>query len=220
MAEVAPRRRAWKPAAERREEILEAAVRLFKEKGFDDSALTEIAAAAGVATGTVYLYYPSKEHILLAIHEQVHQEVASLLENVIQRLARARGADQLDFGKAIDGFIDTLVAYVLERRDAVEVITRYIPRLSHEGDVHKPDQDFVQTMARIMEAGKSAGLIHVSDPEMTALLLNAALRTTIGESLAYNYPSDLKRLVRAGKELVNKALAPAVGKKSLKDARP
>jgi AcrR family transcriptional regulator len=47
----------------RHAEILEAARRIFAEKGFAETSVDEIAHAAGVAKGTVYLYYPSKRDI-------------------------------------------------------------------------------------------------------------------------------------------------------------
>lgn len=52
---------------DRREMIMDAAVKVFGEKGFAGAAVADIAAAAGIAKGTVYLYFPSKEEIFTAI---------------------------------------------------------------------------------------------------------------------------------------------------------
>ncbi|QSB15119.1 TetR/AcrR family transcriptional regulator [Natronosporangium hydrolyticum] len=52
--------------AARREQILAAAVQVFAEKGFAATRVDEIAAAAGVAKGSVYLYFDSREAILTA----------------------------------------------------------------------------------------------------------------------------------------------------------
>lgn len=54
---------------EKRELILQAAARAFGTKGFHDSRVSEIAAEAGVAKGTVYLYFKDKETLL---HEVLH----------------------------------------------------------------------------------------------------------------------------------------------------
>ncbi len=51
---------------ERAEELRDAALALFVEKGFEATRTEEIAALAGVSKGTLYLYYPSKEKLLEA----------------------------------------------------------------------------------------------------------------------------------------------------------
>ncbi len=52
---------------DRREEIINAAVEVFGKKGFAGASVSEIARAAGIAKGTVYLYFQSKEEIFTAI---------------------------------------------------------------------------------------------------------------------------------------------------------
>jgi AcrR family transcriptional regulator len=52
---------------ERREEILDAAVEAFGRKGFSGTSVSDIARAAGIAKGTIYLYFGSKEEIFGAI---------------------------------------------------------------------------------------------------------------------------------------------------------
>lgn len=47
-------------------EIIEAGIRVFAEKGFAGTRLDEVAARAGVAKGTIYLYFPDKEALFLA----------------------------------------------------------------------------------------------------------------------------------------------------------
>lgn len=55
---------------ERRREILDAAERLFLAQPAGLASMDELAQAAGVAKGTLYLYFPSKEEVLLALHER------------------------------------------------------------------------------------------------------------------------------------------------------
>lgn len=61
---------------ERPQELLDAALALFVEKGFAATRSEEVAARAGVSKGTLYLYFPSKEELLKAvIREQVSMEI-------------------------------------------------------------------------------------------------------------------------------------------------
>jgi len=55
---------------ERRQALLDAALALFLEHPDRMASVAEVATAAGVAKGTVYLYFPSKEEMLLALHER------------------------------------------------------------------------------------------------------------------------------------------------------
>jgi len=55
---------------ERREAILEAAATVFGEKGAHAATMAEVAEAADVSKGTVYLYFPSKDDLFLALTEQ------------------------------------------------------------------------------------------------------------------------------------------------------
>lgn len=61
--------------------ILEAAVRVFARKGFFRSRVSEIAAEAGVADGTIYLYFQNKDDILISLFEEtMEQAVAEFRE--------------------------------------------------------------------------------------------------------------------------------------------
>jgi AcrR family transcriptional regulator len=58
----------------RREQILEAAIRLFVDKGFENSSVDEIAKEAGLSKGTIYWYFKSKFEILFAITDRCTTE--------------------------------------------------------------------------------------------------------------------------------------------------
>lgn len=69
------------PANSRRAEILAAAAMVFAEKGYQGATVKEIAGRAGIAPGTIYLYFGSKREILSAIvNETETPMVAALLE--------------------------------------------------------------------------------------------------------------------------------------------
>lgn len=65
---VAPLRQRRKEA--RPQELLDAALELFVEKGFSATRSDEVAERAGVSKGTLYIYYPSKEELLKAVIQQ------------------------------------------------------------------------------------------------------------------------------------------------------
>src|SRR5215212_6174249 len=73
----------------RRQALLDAAERLYLAHPDRVASVSEVAQAAGVAKGTVYLYFPSKEEMLLALHER---HVAHFFAELMKRLARPERA--------------------------------------------------------------------------------------------------------------------------------
>jgi len=68
---------------ERPQELLDAALELFVEKGFAATRSEEVAARAGVSKGTLYLYFPSKEELLKAvIRERLSSQIAAGAERI------------------------------------------------------------------------------------------------------------------------------------------
>jgi TetR/AcrR family fatty acid metabolism transcriptional regulator len=63
-------------------DILIAAVKVFSSVGFFDAKIHKIADEAGVASGTVYLYFKNKEEILLKIFEDVWERLFSIIEKI------------------------------------------------------------------------------------------------------------------------------------------
>lgn len=197
------RKRTVKSAEERRREIVAAALTLFRERGFDATAVGDVAAAAGVATGTVYLYFASKEHLLEQIHADFH---AGLRQTFLEVAAELVEDDATHTAAEVTELaIDAVVAHCLAHRDAGEVIHRYLPRLD-DSDPH--NAEFEAVFARAIEAGVERGTFSISDPEMAARLLYTAFRGTVVEALVRGDDDELARLVAQAKELFRKVLAP------------
>jgi len=72
---------------ETRGRIVAAALALFRERGFEAATMRDIAAAAGVATGAAYYYFPSKEAIVLEFYRSSAAEMQARLELALQDVA-------------------------------------------------------------------------------------------------------------------------------------
>jgi TetR/AcrR family fatty acid metabolism transcriptional regulator len=70
----APTARAHAQAADKRDAILRAATQVFARHGFFQAQVADVARAAGIAAGTVYLYFRSKDDLLVSIFERTMRE--------------------------------------------------------------------------------------------------------------------------------------------------
>jgi AcrR family transcriptional regulator len=94
MPKPAPTPQAKEPARQRRketrpQELLDAALALFVEKGFAAARAEEVAQRAGVSKGTLYLYYPSKEELFKAV---VRQNLVNLIAEGLETAAQFKGS--------------------------------------------------------------------------------------------------------------------------------
>src|ERR671921_835714 len=62
------------PAGPKRDAILRAAIDVFAERGYFNAQVADVARAAGVAAGTVYLYFRSKDDLLISIFDRTMRE--------------------------------------------------------------------------------------------------------------------------------------------------
>ncbi len=71
---------------ETRQRILSAALKLFRDRGFDAATMRDIAEEAGMATGAAYYYFPSKDAIVMEFYRrssaEMHSKIEEALENV------------------------------------------------------------------------------------------------------------------------------------------
>lgn len=70
---------------------MDSALQLFRERGFDQTTMRQIAAAAGVAVGGAYYYFESKEALIMAFYEQAQQDMEP---GIVQALTRHKGLEQ------------------------------------------------------------------------------------------------------------------------------
>jgi TetR/AcrR family fatty acid metabolism transcriptional regulator len=94
--------------------IIMAATRVFAKKGFFHARISDIAKEAGVADGTVYIYFESKDAILIAIFED---QMKAVLENMVMQLSR-----EPDPLRKLEAFAFTHLDLIEQNPDMAEII--------------------------------------------------------------------------------------------------
>jgi AcrR family transcriptional regulator len=105
--------------------ILAAARKVFAEKGFNAATVDQIADEAGVAKGTLYLYFPSKRDIYLAAFREGIEELAAA--------SREAMASRTTLADKLRAFIGTRLRYVEEHRDFYKIYHSEFGNLTHPG---------------------------------------------------------------------------------------
>ena len=104
-----------KGSADKRDRILRAAIKVFAKNGFYATRVSEIAKAAGVADGTIYLYFKNKDDVLITIFEDGIQQLLAILREV--------AASEQPFDQRITRIIELQLGLLEDQRDLAEVIT-------------------------------------------------------------------------------------------------
>ncbi len=116
--------------AAKRDRILRAAIRIFSQKGFFNSKVSDIARSAGVADGTIYLYFKNKDDLLISLFEEKMAEVVS---DIRARIGEAEGAlvrlrifieNHMDLLVREAGLIEVLQ---VELRQSNKFMKEYVP---------------------------------------------------------------------------------------------
>jgi TetR/AcrR family fatty acid metabolism transcriptional regulator len=102
-------------AGDKRARILKAAVGVFAQKGFYETRVAEIAKAAGVADGTIYLYFKNKDDVLISIFQD---RIGQLLELLRVELAAISEPE-----RKVRRIIELQLGLLEGRRDLAEVLT-------------------------------------------------------------------------------------------------
>lgn len=103
-------------AEETRERIVDAALRLFREKGFDETTMRDIAAAAGVATGAAYYYFRSKEELVMAFYLRTAEVARGVTFPAMERTT--------DLRKRIRAVIDANLEHFADHRRLLRALVR------------------------------------------------------------------------------------------------
>lgn len=146
---------------DKRERILAAAERIFARHGFFAARVSEVAKEAGVADGTIYLYFKSKDDLLISVFE-------SRMANVNAQL-RAAIAD-LPPSEQLRAFIRAYLRMVSDEPTAVEVLTIELRQSSKFMKEYDNPQfaDFLRLLGGIIADGQARGELDASIPSHVA----------------------------------------------------
>lgn len=159
--------------------ILEAARRVFAKKGFTEATMEEIAAAAGLAKGTLYLYFESKRDVYL---KTLRHGKAELLEQIRNNMQTSQGLRD-----KIRSLVATRVKYSEEHRDFFKIYLTEFGNIIHPAAVNREFRDLHFQQEKLLEQdlreGIERGDIRPLRADALAFLLQDMTRSLITRRL-------------------------------------
>jgi len=159
--------------AAKRERILAAALRLFAHEPYQAVTMDRVADAAGVAKGTLYLYFPSKDALYLGVLSdgldtayRTYQSSADPRLPVVERLRRS---------------IAVMVEFYDQRRDFLRLFATEEPRLAEARNriIEASRERGFNFFASLIEEGIRTGVFTRLDPRLATFTIQGAIRSLL-----------------------------------------
>jgi AcrR family transcriptional regulator len=171
-------------------ELLEAARRVFGEKGFHGATVDDIAEAAGVAKGTLYLYYPSKHAVYWAA---LRHGIVALLEELDRSMSRESTVEA-----KIRAYIRTKMLYFEKHRDFFRIyFSEFGHALSHPAEVGKDFHDLylrqTKLLSPVVAEGVRRKVLRDVPPKVTAEAIADVTRGAITRRLVGSSRGDIQQ---------------------------
>ena len=151
-----------------RRRLLDAALDVFGEQGFNESSLEAVARRAGASRALIYYHFGSKEALLLALHDELHR---ALFDRVQVAVATDRGPLE-NLVKGSNAFLNATVDLPVARILMLE--TPAVPGLREQ--MEERQREWTALIARELSRAVRHGLARSIDSTMTARMVLGALQ--------------------------------------------
>ncbi len=191
----------------RRQQLLDAAIRVFARKGYVETSIDDIINEADVARGTFYLYFPGKKEIFLAIIDHYFE----LLSQLVNRLTAEEWPARLDRERFREHVLAWLRFFVQHRdlakviyREATSIDLQFEDRWSRLSETVKGF--LVERAAALQQSGV---LRKTLDPQAWALFMEGIFHAVICNYILQSDRPDLDWLADQWVDFVMWGIAPA-----------
>lgn len=139
---------------EKYQRILDASLKVFSQKGFFEAKISEIAVEAGVADGTIYLYFKNKDDLLISLFE-------AKLEEINEGLRKALGS-VTDPHDGLKRVIQYHLNLAITDPNLAAFIANELRRSNKFMKDYAKEQlaDYLGQWQTLLQAGKTSGLFH------------------------------------------------------------
>jgi TetR/AcrR family transcriptional regulator, fatty acid metabolism regulator protein len=181
--------------ADRRRQILQAAVKVFAAKGFHAARVGDVAKEAGVAYGLVYHYFDSKEALLEAIFRGTWTDMLARVQEV--------EASGVSAEEAVRQVTALLLRTWRRDPDLVRVLVREVTRSQHVQQELEEITHAMEALENIIRRGQEGGDFRADlDPRLAAVVFYGALDEVLSGWVLGQLPDDDADIARAEQNVV------------------
>jgi len=160
---------------ERKSQIINAAEDVFTQKGFDEARMDDIAEETGLSKGTLYLYFKSKDDLIIAILDRMFQSEFRQLKNLNQDEPSAR--------EAIGKMTDLLTRDVLGLLRLIPIVYQFLALAFRNKYVQKILKKYINRyldiLTPIVQRGIDSGEFRAVDAREGAVAMGAIIEGTL-----------------------------------------
>ena len=183
----------------RRAQLLRAARKVFRNKGYDGATVSDIVQEAGVAQGTFYLYFPSKK-----------DAAVSLRDGLMETMARAV-ATAVESRTSFEDRLESLIAagFKVARKNTDLFRLAFIGADETHPEMHSESPEhasFLRAITDLFRDAVDAGEMEAMDPEIAARLATGLLQHAMIEAFVFGEGEESDRLEQGVTALLLNAL--------------
>ena len=191
------------PPQDKREAILDAAIRVFAQRGFFQAQVADMARSAGVAAGTVYLYFKGKDDVLVSVFERTMREAIdearALVATVDDPVERLRRLAHLHLGR-LGRHRDLAVVFQVELRQTTKFMERFSAAQLRE---------YLSIIRDVIANGQAVGRMRPEvSPTLAAKMLFGALDEMATDWILSHRPRRLEDSADAVVDIFVRGIAP------------
>ena len=187
----------------RRAQLLRAARKVFRAKGYDGATVSEIVREAGVAQGTFYLYFPSKKAAAVSLRH-------GLMETMAEAMATA-----VESRTSLEDRLESLIAagFKVARKNVDLFSLAFIGADETHSEMHSESPEHASALKVITDLFKDAvdtGEMEGMDPVIAARLALGLLQHAMIEAFVFGDAEESNRIEQG----VSALLLNAIGRKT------
>jgi AcrR family transcriptional regulator len=186
-----------KPPQQRRDELMEAAQRLFLKQGVAATTIDQIASGADIAKGTFYLHFSSKEDLLVALGEQFANRHLNHITAAIARKPEA------DWTTKLATWAQASVTFYLDTIRLHDMLFYESRSPTRQGLV---DNVVIDHLSLLLEAGAGAGAWSIDDARFTAVFLFSGMHAVVDDAYLRERRIVRGRLIRRMQRICHRAV--------------
>ena len=186
----------------KREKIVASAIKIFKDKGIENTKISDIVKEAGIAQGTFYLYFPSKLSLMPAIAEVMVEKTLKIVQDTVQ--------DNVSFSQKLNQLVDAIFKVTSDYHEVQALIYSGLASTEHLREWETVYAPIYVWISDLLEDAKKEGMIRQSvHSEPTAKLIIGLIESAAEQ--IYLYDSKQEERADVQKNEVIEFLSHALG---------